>query len=315
MVGERVHAKHIQRILGESTRLGSITTAALQDYVNKRRKQKRRGKATSGPTIKKELVTFTQIWAWAKRRGYVRRDCPIYDENRKWTIEIPKAPEKEKFQTWAQIQSRIERGALSETAQAEMWASLFLDNQQVIELLDHVKANAAHSFIYPMFVFAAYTGARRSEICRSRVEDFDFDVGRVKIRERKRKRSKSESVRFVDLHPRLAKAMKQCFFEHPGGPYTIAIPLKMQKRKTRTEFSQMTPREAHYHFKEPLANSKWSVLTGWHVLRHSFGSNLARAGVPRDRIADWMGHSTEEMKELYQHLFPQDGASQIAALA
>jgi hypothetical protein len=36
--------------------------------------------------------------------------------------------------------------------------------------------------------------------------------------------------------------------------------------------------------------------------------------VPRDTIAKWMGHTTEEMKDHYQHLFPQDGQSQIEVL-
>jgi len=77
----------------------------------------------------------------------------------------------------------------------------------------------------------------------------------------------------------------------------------------------MTPHEAHHHFKHTLRESKWSVVRGFHVLRHSFGSNLARSGkVPRDTIGKWMGHTTEEMKDLYQHLFPQDGQSQIGVL-
>ena len=28
--------------------------------------------------------------------------------------------------------------------------------------------------------------------------------------------------------------------------------------------------------------------------------------VPMNVIAKWMGHTTEEMMQLYQHLFPQD---------
>ena len=52
------------------------------------------------------------------------------------------------------------------------------------------------------------------------------------------------------------------------------------------------------------------------MLRHSFGSNLVRSGqVSSDVVAKWMGHTTEEMKELYQHLFPQDGVEQINVLS
>ena len=49
-----------------------------------------------------------------------------------------------------------------------------------------MKKAAQHPFIYPMFVFAAHTGARRSEILRSQVDDFDFQSRTVQIREKKR---------------------------------------------------------------------------------------------------------------------------------
>jgi integrase len=166
-----------------------------------------------------------------------------------------------------------------------------------------------------MFVFTAYTGARRGEIRRSQIEDFDFDAGQVKLRERKRKKEMAESVRFVPLHPKLVKVMRDWFANHPGSSHTITKPLKMPGRKEEMDFSEMTAHESHHHFKFTLEESKWDVVQGFHVLRHSFGSNLARTGkVPRDTIAKWMGHTTEEMKDLYQHLFPQDGQSQIGVL-
>jgi integrase len=117
------------------------------------------------------------------------------------------------------------------------------------------------------------------------------------------------------MHSKLAEVMRERFAGHPGGPYTIAAPLLMPCRKAMESFAEMTAHSAHLHFKFTLADSKWKALRGFHVLRHSFGSNLARSGkVPRDTIAKWMGHSTEELKDLYQHLFPQDGQSQIEAL-
>ena len=74
-----------------------------------------------------------------------------------------------------EIERILRRGGLSEEQQARLWDCLFLTSQQVEEVLDHVKETAKHPFIYPMFVLVAHTGARRSELLRSRVEDFDFD--------------------------------------------------------------------------------------------------------------------------------------------
>jgi len=38
---------------------------------------------------------------------------------------------------------------------------------------------------------------------------------------------------------------------------------------------------------------------------HSFASNAAAAGVDSGMIDSWMGHQTEEMRNRYRHLFPQ----------
>ena len=76
----------------------------------------------------------------------------------------------------------------------------------------------------------------------------------------------------------------------------------------------LTREEAHHHFKETLADGKWKVVRGFHVLRHSFGAICTRAGVPMNVIAKWMGHTTDEMMKLYQHLFPQDEQSWMTKL-
>lgn len=60
-----------------------------------------------------------------------------------------------------------------------MWDCLFLTVSEIAELLEHVKRYARHSFIYPMFVLAAHTGARRSEMVRSRLNDIDLTAGVV----------------------------------------------------------------------------------------------------------------------------------------
>lgn len=312
---ERKHIRHLNRVLGKRSPLRSLDLDAMQQYVNHRVRQKHRGRTISGPTVRKELVTFHQVWAWARERSFVETDCPIYNQNHRWAVKIPKPTERPKFQTWSQIERLVKRNDLTSQQQQELWGSLFLDENQVVELLQHVKKQNTHPFIYPMFVFAAYSGARRGEILRSQIDDFDFEQDQVMIRERKRRKDMEQTYRFVPLHPKLRDAMKKWFGEHAGGAFTITAPLEMSRRATRPAHRQMSPYEAHHHFKHTLRDSKWSVTRGFHVLRHSFGSNLARSGeVSRDRIAEWMGHTTEEMKTLYQHLFPQDGQSKISVL-
>jgi hypothetical protein len=69
-------------------------------------REKHHGKPTSDATIKKELVTFRQIWNWAKNDGRVQASCPLLDENGRWKIRLEKSAEREKFRTWEEIGHR-----------------------------------------------------------------------------------------------------------------------------------------------------------------------------------------------------------------
>ena len=309
--GETTHIGHLKRLLRESRPLAHINVTTMQRYVNKRSAEKWRKKPISGRTIHKELVTFRQIWKWARLRGYAKGPCPIVDDLGRRIVSIPKPAEKERFHTWQQITRRIKRESLNAKQAKPLWESLFLDEQQVTALLAHVLEHAIPPYVYPMYAFAAYTGARRSEILRSQIDDFDFEQRLVRIREKKRKKDLSISTRFVPLNQHVVSIMLEWFDLHPGGKYTIAVGGSHGGGMPRA----LKARSAHDAFKSPLKDSKWSVIRGFHVLRHSFGANLARSGkISSEIIGRWMGHSTEDMRELYQHLFPQDGPALIDLL-
>jgi len=309
LMGESVHIGHLSRLLTKSIAIDSIDLDKLAKYRRRRAQQKHHGRVISDATIKKELVTFRQIWVWAKQHNYISSPCPLLDENGRWRMTFEKPDSRGKFLTWNQIERRIARGGLSEEEVSTLWKGLFLDNEQVCELLQYVKSAARHSFIYPMFAFVAYTGVRRSEIVRSEIDDFDFSAEQILIRERKRRKDRRGSTRLIPLHPKLRQIMTEWFERHPGGRFTIAPPLTMlYRKKSAKPTDRLTLGQAHRHFQTTLKHSKWTVIRGFHVLLHSFGSNLVRTGkVPSDVVAKWMGHTTEEMRELYQHLFPQDG--------
>ena len=73
---------------------------------------------------------------------------------------------------------------MSEFGQEELWECLFLTLPEVEEVLARVKEKATNPFIYPMFVMAAHTGARRSELIRSQIDGVDFDGGVVLPRDK-----------------------------------------------------------------------------------------------------------------------------------
>ena len=155
-----------------------------------------------------------------------------------------------------------------------------------------------------MFAFAAFTGARRSEILRSEIDDFHLDDKYVLIREKKRRRAVRESFRQVQLNSRLRQIMQDWFANHPGGHRTLCI--KPDQAISRDA--------AHHHFSKTLKDCKWSKLRGFHVLRHSFASICALRGVPEGVVDAWMGHQTSEMRARYRHLFPEQTQAAMGSL-
>ena len=55
---------------------------------------------------------------------------------------------------------------------------------------------------------------------------------------------------------------------------------------------------------EAKRRTKWSVLKGYHVLRHSFISALVNKGIDQRIIDELVGHQTEAMRRRYRHLYP-----------
>jgi len=287
---EDIHIEHLLRLIGKRTNIRVISSETLQDYVDRRGTEVgKRGKPLSHATIKKEIGTLSSIWnKWGVPRRLVTGPAPSRG------LLYRKRKGKPPFQTLDQIAQIVNRGGLAEEEKEELWDSLFLTLPEVEDVLSHAKEAARYPFVYAMFAFAAHTGARRSEMLRSRVDDFDFRSNMVTIREKKKDRSKDLTFRTVPLTPFLRGVMTDWFKRHPGGQLTICqepdVPLTVQL--------------ASHHFRWALENSKWEKLRGWHLFRHSFASNCAARGVDQRIIDEWMGHQTEEMRKRYRHLIP-----------
>lgn len=221
-------------------------------------------------------------------------------------LRYPKFHEKPPFQTWKQIETRIKRGGLTDFQIKELWDCLFLNVTEVKAALAHAKKHARQQVIYPMLCFAAYTGARRSEILRSELDDIDFTSSVITIREKKRVRGKL-STRTVPMQANLRNVMKAWLRGHPGGRYTFA-----NIKPGFTVSSAITKDQASNFFEKTFIRSKWDVLHGWHLFRHSFCSNCAAAGIEQRTINDWVGHQTDEMVRRYRHLFPSRQRDAIA---
>jgi integrase len=293
---EDINVAHLLRVLGALTSVIEIDSAALQRYVTARAQEKnRRGGVISQVTLKKELATLSSIWnQWALPQGLVGSSLSLR------RLRYPKGTEPAPFQTWEQIERRIRRARPSEKEQEEMWDSLYLKPDEIESLLDHVKQakypwkNSRFPWVYPMFAFAAYTGARRSEVLRSRIEDLDFEAGEVLIREKKKDRTKRLTVRHVPMTGKLRDILQAWLAKHPGGPFTFS----------KAAGEPIAANMANHYLRWVLDGSKWNVVRGWHVFRHSLISNLASQGTSESLLMAVAGHLNRETTRRYAHLIP-----------
>ncbi|MDX2037233.1 MAG: site-specific integrase [Isosphaeraceae bacterium] len=308
LVTVRIHLSHLAKTLGERFPMASLTAADLQRHIARRSAMKgARGRRLSPATIRKELASFRAAWNWATHMGIVAGSFP----NR--GLVFPKTDEKPPFMTWQEIERRIQVGGLSDAQIAELWDALFLTLPEIEDLLTLVQSTARQPWIYPMILFAAHTGARRSEMIRAQIADVDFEGGTILIREKKRSRGQ-RTTRRVPLSYRLARVLKDWIEHHPGGQCLFGQAETVVHSKTkRAGSSPLTRDEAHDHFKRTLAGSKWKVIRGWHVLRHSFASNCAARGVDQRLIDSWLGHTTE-IRKRYLHLIPSNESTALRSV-
>ncbi len=312
----RLHLNHFVRILGEGFPLGELSLAKMQEYVNHRAKAK-----ISPVTIRKEIATLRAAWNWGGPMELTAGPFPSKG------LRYPKADEKPPFMTIEEIERQIAAGGDEKT----LWEALYLQASEVAELLAHVKQKAPYPWIYPLFCFAAHTGARRSEILRALVADVDFTGNTVLVHEKKRSRSQ-RTTRRVPLTPFLKKVLRAWLAVHPGGPilFCHAGTVARSKKRSQTTGHQsaknrpsslkgrlatvkkreqpaqaaLTRNEVHDHFKRVLAGTKWDQMRGLHCLRHSFISACASKGVDQRLVQEWAGHMNEATSKRYRHLYP-----------
>jgi len=313
--GIGLHFNHLVRIFGPDKLVPTTTRADLQTYVDKRSgewidpnvyRRKRREKLAAKPprknrkpappqsedkprrhpspaTIRKEIVSLRTAWNWARRQLNLGETFPGV------ALDFAKVEEALPFMSWEEAEARIAAGDDPEP----IWDCVYLKHHEIAELLEWVKGRPVSPWVYPIFVFAAHTGARRSEIARALSSDVDIKGSVVTIREKKRDKSKY-TTRRVPMTLLLKDVLAKWMLRREKGKRLFC----------KDDGREITPREALNYVQRTLRASKWKVLKGMHVFRHSFISALASRGVDQRIIDDLVGHCTEQQRRRYRHLYP-----------
>jgi len=181
---------------------------------------------------------------------------------------------------------------------------LYLTEAEIVAFLDFVQGRKAPAWLYPMCVMGAHTGARRSEMVRAERQDVDFEASVITIREKKRVRGRL-TTRRVPMSSRLKDALAalpdmgaKLFGNHSVQAVQKAFMRVVGKNPSGAKNTKTKAK------KEAASRTKWSVMKGYHVLRHSFISLLAARGIDQRVINELAGHTTEAMARRYRHLIP-----------
>ena len=315
LAGIRLHFGHLTRLVGPGKPVAEVGHADLQAYIDRRAaewidpnvyrvrrralaaaKKPRKNRKPPPPesedkprrhpspaTIRKEIVSLRTAWNWARNHRGLAAEFPGRG------LAYVKGEEARPFVCWDEAERLVAAGDDPD----RVWDGLYLRPAEVVELLAWVKTRPVGPWVYPMFCFAAYTGARRSEVLRATPADVDLAGGVVTIREKKRDRRRL-TTRRVPITPVLRAVLADWLGRRAGGRTLFC----------RTDGTEVGARDAHNLFTRTVAGSKWGVVRGWHVLRHSFISALASTGADQRVIDEFVGHSTEEQRRRYRHIFP-----------
>ena len=156
-----LHCKHLLRILGKQVAVQTLTTADVQRYCDQRSQEKGPGAARCVRRPSRRKWTRCASSGIGPSRSATLPAGPIKG------IKLGKATEQLPFRTWDEIERTIGRGGLSAVEQTRFMGLPILDQFRKSAKFWKPSGESRHPFLYPMFVFAAHTGARRSEMMRS----------------------------------------------------------------------------------------------------------------------------------------------------
>ena len=145
----------------------------------------------------------------------------------------------------------------------------------------------------PILATALKAGLRRGELLALRWEDIDLVARKILVRRSvwrgKISTPKSGLHREVALSPQLATILQA--HKHLRGPLVFC-----------NEDGSMLTKDMVKRIVPGACRRAGLRYAQWHMLRHSFASQLVVAGVPLKAVQELLGHTTIEMTMRYAHL-------------
>ena len=244
----KIHFSYFTSFFGNNANLKRLK---IEDYVDHRREK------VSDATIKKELISLANLY---RCYGLEIADYPSLFISRKRAFH-----------------------KLGRTSDGRR---VLLSKPEVDELRHTVRQKGS-LLIADAVEFIAFTGVRRSELCRLRPEDIDFESQTLLITEKKRIHGQT-TYRKLPIHPALVSLIK--------------------RRSSNSPLFTSSVHSLTSGLKKAIRGTKFDVKGfGFHALRHSAASRLLAEGVPVTAVASILGHATPQTTlQVYSHAFDED---------
>lgn len=179
----------------------------------------------------------------------------------------------------------------------------FLSKEEIEKVFKALDLPEYKRFAYmkDFLMVALYTGMRRGELVHLCIEDVDLKGKVIYVRNKNGFSTKSRKERVIPIHDKLLPVFEGIKKERQQG-YCF---LHMGKR-----YNDKTTTKNFVIFCERLGIED----AGIHTLRHTFASYLIMAGVSMRMVAEYMGHSTTRVTELYSHVCDERKNGEIQRL-
>ena len=190
----------------------------------------------------------------------------------------------------------------SMTEDAPLKELTFLEPDEVARLAARARPGDYFALDSALYVVAAYTGLRQGELRGLRWENVDFARSTIHVLENvtrgRRSSPKGKRRRSVPLAPSAARVLSALHETTPWRALEDAVFACPSTGQPMARAGLMA------RYREALVAAGLAVTFSFHDLRHTFGTTMARQGVPVGTIQAWMGHADLATTQLYMHYAP-----------
>jgi integrase len=296
------HFKNVKSRIDRTMAALTLTTLAeLQPVQILRYRNQQREKGASNRTANLVFDSFCAMFAWALGCGLIETN-PLRNVRR-----LPDGAGNQRYRRRALTDVEIERflqaAADDDRETAAVWA------EKGGGEANHRRAGVRVPQA-PMWLAFLETGARWSELTRTRWQDWDLDQRVLVLRA---ENTKSKKRRVLPLRQQMVTVLKDLRAVQerlrgnaPAGSDPVFLSPEGSKWMTATNNAMRVFNRLLERAGIPRLDAEGRKLD-IHSLRHTFGSRLARNGAGLVQVQRLMGHSDPKLTaQVYTHLDVED---------